>query len=459
MANVQTGTRIGPYRVDSVLPGRGGFAQVVCATRVMGNGQPYSVALKLARTDTDGGMDPESYGQALGNEVDTLRMLKHPGIVRIYPIPIDERRGAYRARAENLPGSPWYFVMEYLAGGTVEELVLREHALELPLAVEIAHQVAAALDYIHANGYYHLDIKTNNIVFRHPVTADRTPEAVLIDFGAAQKSLRRAEVEAGALMYLPPERVQVLVGHSPPETVINRAAADIYALGITLYRMLTGDLPFRGQRDHVTTAILSRAPTRPMQINRDLITLPDLDALIMQMLEKDPERRPGIKEVMARLDQAVPPPRSTGAHLLPAPPTPGRGWKRAALALAAFAVLEAGALGYAVTQQPGLIPGTGPAVSTATVEAPAPTTAPEAPTEAPVVAPTKKAPTKKAPATTRPPTATPVTPTRTPTKPVNANGPEPTLVPTFTAIPTKRPAATKPPVVTAAPQNTPGTQP
>ena len=144
-------------------------------------------------------------------------MLKHPGIVRLLPIQLDERRYSYMARADEAPGQPWYFVMEYLAGGTVEELLRQQHALDATLAVEIVHQVGVALDYIHTSGYAHLDLKTNNIVFRKPVVAGVAPEAVLIDFGAAQKAMRRAEVEAGALMYLPPERVRVLVGDSGPK--------------------------------------------------------------------------------------------------------------------------------------------------------------------------------------------------------------------------------------------------
>ena len=121
--------------------------------------------------------------------------------------------------------------------------------------MEIAYQVGVALDYLHGSGYAHLDIKTNNIALRRSLVPDTPPEAVLIDFGAAQKALRRAEVEAGALMYLPPERVAVLVGNRPPETVVNKPAADVYALGITLYRMLTGDFP------SAASATMSRQPS------------------------------------------------------------------------------------------------------------------------------------------------------------------------------------------------------
>ena len=455
MPDMQVGARIGPYRVEFVLPGsRGGFAQVVVARRVAGGSEHETVAVKIARTDSAAGVDAEAFARALGSEVETLRVLKHPGIVRLFPIQLDDVRYSYMARADNLPGRPWYYVMEYLAGGSVEDLIREQSALDPALAVEIAHQVGVALDYIHTSGYAHLDIKTNNIVFRRPLALGEPPEAVLIDFGAAQKALRRAEVEAGALMYLPPERVQVLVGNRAPETVVDKSAADVYALGITLYRLLTGDLPFRGKRDHVTTAILNDVPTHPMQINRNLVTLPELDALIMQMLEKDPERRPGIKEVLTRLDQVVAPPRFDGAAPVEVPkPAAGRGWKYAALILGAVAVLEGAAVASLWLGWPE---GPSRRVPIAT-DAPTQSPAPVLPTLTSIPVATLS-PGKN----TQPPKVTPSrspTPTRQPpTATLMPSGPGPTVVPTRTLAPT----ATKRPTVVPAsptPPSTPGSQP
>jgi len=455
MASLQPGARIGPYRVESVLPGnRGGFAQVVVARRVSSGSEHDTVAIKLARTDGVSGLEAESFARALGSEVETLRMLKHPGIVRIYPVQLDDRRYSYMVRAENLPGSPWYFVMEHLSGGTAEDLVRKQGALAPALAVEISHQVGVALDYIHTSGYAHLDIKTNNIALRRPLAPDKAPEAVLIDFGAAQKALRRAEVEAGALMYLPPERVQVLLGERAPETIVNKPAADVYALGITLYRMLTGELPFRGARDHVTTAILTRAPTHPMQINRGLVRLPDLDALIMQMLEKDPSRRPGIKEVLTRLDQAVAPPRFDGAGAVEkSRPGPGRGWKVAALALAALVMLEGAGLAYVGLGRTDFTPFATPT--------PVQDATPVLPTIEP--SPTPAPPATRTPARTVAPTRSPTrVPSRTPTR--SSDGIEPTIVPTYTRTPTRPPRPTAVPTkpvtpASPAPLQTPGSQP
>jgi len=450
MSDIAIGTRIGPYQVESVLPGhRGGFARVVLARRVSGGEKQELVAIKVARTDAASEADAEVYARALGNEVETLRVLKHPGIVRLYPIKLDERRYSYMARAERVPGKPWYYVMEYLAGGTVEDLIRREGFLDPALAVEIVHQVGVALDYIHTSGYAHLDVKTNNIAFRHPLTPGVAPQAVLIDFGAAQKALRRAEVEAGALMYLPPERVQVLTGNRSPETVVNKAAVDVYSLGVSLYRMLTGELPFHGKRDHVTTAILNEAPTHPMQLNRKLVDLPELDALIMEMLEKDPARRPSIKEVLNRLDQAVMPPRfdniSSGAEPQPQT-TAGKGWKYAVLALGLVAALEGVGLAYVATRQDGTPPTPIPASPTSALMATSlPAAAPVATaTPAPMQTKATQPPTRvQTPTFTRTATLTPVT-----------SDSEPTLIPTYTPIPT-RPRPTNTPV-TPAPSPTTG---
>jgi len=451
MPDVQVGARIGPYQVDAVLPGnKGGFAQVATAHRVTSAAHEV-VAIKVARTDAGTSGDPDAPARALGSEVEILRVLKHPGIVHIFPVQTDERRYAYMARAVNLPNRPWYFVMEYLAGGTVEDLIRQRGALNPTLAVEIAHQVGAALDYIHTSRYAHLDIKTNNIVFRRPLAHHLPPEAVLIDFGAAQKALRRAEVEAGALMYLPPERVEVLIGNRAPESVVDKAAADVYALGITLYRMLTGDLPFRGKRDHVTTAILTAAPTHPMQINRELVKLPDLDALIMHMLEKDPLRRPGIKDVLTRLDQVVTPPRFSEMADTPRVKTVSPGWKSAALALSALVLIEGAGLGILSTQVSNMRQRsslTSPSVESVVTEPPT-AVVPAVATQAPV--------NTLPPAS--PPTRTP-TVTAWPTATVAASEPEPTVMATYTP----RPTATPRPRPTAAPalptpQATQGTQP
>ncbi len=451
MPDVQVGSRIGPYQVDAVLPGnKGGFAQVATAHRVT-NDTHEVVAIKVARTDAGTPGDPDAAARALGNEVEILRVLKHPGIVHIFPVQTDERRYAYMARAVNLPNRPWYFVMEYLAGGTTEDLIRQRGALAPALAVEIAHQVGAALDYIHSSRYAHLDIKTNNIVFRRPLARNIPPEAVLIDFGAAQKSLRRAEVEAGALMYLPPERVEVLVGNRAPESVVDKAAADVYALGITLYRMLTGDLPFRGKRDHVTTAILTEAPTHPMQINRELVKLPDLDGLIMHMLEKDPLRRPSIKEVLTRLDQIVAPPRFSGVAEPSRESSISPGWKSAALALSALVLIEGAGLGVLGTQVSSLRQRSSPTLPLVEAVRTEPPTAvvPALATQAPV--------------NTLPPAAQPTrTPTVTawPTATVAASDPEPTVMATYTPRPTAtpRPRPTAIPAV-PTPQATQGTQP
>ncbi|PKO22313.1 MAG: hypothetical protein CVU38_10110 [Chloroflexi bacterium HGW-Chloroflexi-1] len=384
----------------------------------------------------------DTYTRALGSEVETLRVLKHPGIVRMYPIQVDERHFSYMTRAVNLPGSPWYFVMEHLSGGTLEELLHDSGPLTPALAVEIIHQVGVALDYVHVSGYAHLDIKTNNILFRYPLNHRERPEAVLIDFGAAQKALRRAEVDAGSLMYLSPERVEVLVGKRSPETLVNKAAADVYALGVTLYRTLTGDLPFSGRRAQLTTAILTELPTHPMQVNRQLTAFPDLDNLIMQMLEKDPTRRPGMKETLTRLDQIVPPPRVDGATREAAPPDRlSAGWKTAALALGAVALIEAAAGGvywFGLRPPPEPPP---PVVTPVQINAPpgaADTPVPAAPTKTPSKSPT------------RPPAIATAAPTVDPTPAPDTPGPpdkEPTLVPTRTPAPTRPPAPTTTPIV------------
>jgi serine/threonine-protein kinase len=236
------------------------------------------------------------YEEALQGEVEILRELHHPHIVRLYPL----EEGPRAVYSKRIPETgQWYFAMELLEGGSLEELLKRRSPLPIEVAVEIGYQVAMALEYLHARGVAHRDIKPNNILFRRPV--QEGIEAVLVDFGLAQRQRARG-LEAGTLLYMAPEQIeQEKGGTARPDP----RPADIYALGVVLYRMVTGRLPFEGRsREQLTSAIRKSMPTRPSLLRRE--TPAPLDDLIFEMLAKDPERRPSASLVARRLNEAVP---------------------------------------------------------------------------------------------------------------------------------------------------------
>jgi serine/threonine protein kinase len=431
MASLRTETHIGPYIVQQILPeGRGGYAQVVVARRASEHGLHEWAALKIAKCTGMAG-NPVSaadlaaiYEEALINEADTLWQLRHPGIVTIFPIPLDATHVYHRMRALDLDGQPWYFAMEYLSGGSLEQMIEHQAQLSPPLAVEIAHQVGAALDYVHARGFAHLDVKPTNILFRRPGDAKTAPEAVLVDFGTAQKFRRQVDVEGMTLAYSPPERVRIQKGELPPEAFTDKSAADVYSLGVVLYRMLTGRLPFSGSRSHLTTAILNATPTDIQTHAPALKRLSGLNELLLAMLEKQPGARPRMPAVLARLEQLVPSPRLSREPSVTPPPKRGSIWPGLAVSLFAAAALEAGSIYYLLNNP----------ISTPLV------TASPTPTQVIVASPTPLTPTRSAaPAPTvtplpaiRVPTATAVGKTLTVTP---AAEPTVTPVPTFTPTP------------------------
>jgi len=309
------GTKIGPFTVAESLPtGHGGMARVFLASvnnrETDGESLPERVALKIARAvsaDKPGASSEQAfYFEALNNEVETLKRLRHPNVVRLFPIPRGLPRNPYAARAAELDGNPWFCAMEFLGGGSLEERIEALGALPLNEGMEIAYQIGLAIDHIHAKGLAHLDLKPENVLFRYPVPKDVrniTPRPVLIDFGIAAK-MRMMAPPAGSLAFMPPERIRLLRGETAPEQVGDQAKVDVYGLGVILYRMLTGKLPYENlPRSELTSAILNTAPQPPRQLNPDIP--PKVEELMMAALEKEPLQRPPIEEVITRLDETM----------------------------------------------------------------------------------------------------------------------------------------------------------
>ena len=356
MVELKPGYRIGPYVISEFIPGgKGGMAYVYVAQRHLEGEVVQEVILKVMKAGVTDQQAQQFFSEAINNEVETLRRLHHPHIVHLYPISWGTKRNPYIARITTLPGQPWFYVMEYLRGGSIKKLIQSRGTVPVKTAVEITYQLSLALDFMHSKGISHLDIKPENVLLRYPLKREYPLEAVLIDFGIARR--QKVETIAGSLPFMPPERVKVLKGMSPPEKVGENEPVDIYGLGVTLFQMLTGKLPFSGRtKSSITTAILSQTPTAPSTYNHDVP--PQLDDVVWKMLSKDPGSRPSASEIPSMLDEAVAPPRFVfGSSQMPRTPreeethesvstgkiavTGGKGWKIASAALLLVAALEA----------------------------------------------------------------------------------------------------------------------
>lgn len=200
--------------------------------------------------------------------------LRHPDIVRVH--------------AAGEEAGHAYLVMELLSGRNLARYTQAAQLLPEPVVLEIGARVAGALAYAHAHGVIHRDIKPANVMLdltRHRVT--------LMDFGIA--TLADLEHQRGASVFGSPATMA-------PEQLIDApvdARADLYALGVVMFQMLTGRLPFQGRTvERLAEAIVHEPALRLGTLRPDLP--PSLGMLIDGLLEKSPARRPSNGDLVVR---------------------------------------------------------------------------------------------------------------------------------------------------------------
>jgi serine/threonine-protein kinase len=264
--------RIGRYEIAALL-GRGGMAEVY---RARDPQLGREVAVKLILPALAG---EEDFGRRFASEARAVAKLAHPNIVQIYDI----------GSAEAGP----YLVMEFVPGGTLKER-LKAAGGPLPYdeVARIARAIGLALDEAHARGVIHRDVKPANILFR----ADGAP--VLTDFGIARiantTQITASSALTGTPAYMAPEQV---TGHPVPQS-------DLYSLGVALFEMLTGRLPFTAETaTEMAVKHLQAEPPSPLTIRPSLP--PAIDGVLRMALAKDAARRYPTGETLAAAVEAA----------------------------------------------------------------------------------------------------------------------------------------------------------
>jgi len=273
MAELEPGTLVdGRYRVISRL-GSGGMADVFLAEdQQLGR----KVALKLLHRRF--AEDP-GFVERFRREAQAAAGLQHPNVVSVYD------RGSH--------DDTYYIVMEYLPGRTLKQVIREEAPLDPIRAIEITIQILKAARFAHRRGVIHRDLKPHNVMVE-----DDSDHIKVTDFGIARAGASDM-TETGSIMgtaqYLSPEQAQ---GHAVS------APSDLYSVGVVLYELLTGRVPFDAE-SAVTIALkhVSEAPVPPSRLNPNVP--PELEQIVLWTLNKNPADRPAdADQLIAALEHA-----------------------------------------------------------------------------------------------------------------------------------------------------------
>ncbi|MBV8729870.1 MAG: serine/threonine protein kinase [Acidobacteriia bacterium] len=253
------GDQIDDYRLDSLIA-RGGMASVYRATDLR-NGA--TVAIKIPHPEAE--CDPVSY-ERFQREEQLGRLMDHPGIVR-------EISEGKKSRV--------YMALEWVEGRLLREVMSKEGPLPPQRAVRIAVEICEALEHIHSHGVVHRDLKPENII------VDSRDRIKLIDFGiASRRGARRLTFGkfarlTGTADYIAPEQIKGKRGD---------ARTDIYAMGVLLFEMLTGTLPFEGENLLAVMNLRTHQDAPPVREANAAIS-PELEAIVGRALAREPEDR------------------------------------------------------------------------------------------------------------------------------------------------------------------------
>jgi serine/threonine-protein kinase len=288
---LEPGDTLDHYRIDATVA-RSGMSVLYKATNLIDGRQ---VAVKVPHPEMEA--DP-ILSERFRREQEIGQLLDHPGVVKTF-------NSEERSRV--------YMVIEWVEGRLLRAILNEDKKLPIERAIKIALGICDALDYMHKRGIVHRDLKPENVM------VDESDNIKLIDFGIAMKEDARRltfvnlSATLGTPDYISPEQVKGQRGDQ---------RSDIYALGIMLYEMLTGRVPFIGPNPlAVMNERVLNEPTAPRELNREIS--PQLEEILYRALERDPRHRYATAHEMAwdlqNQDQVGVEERSVGQA--------GRGWR------------------------------------------------------------------------------------------------------------------------------------
>ncbi|MFD5466021.1 serine/threonine-protein kinase [Kitasatospora sp. NPDC127059] len=276
----------GRYRLVRQL-GAGGFGRV---WRAHDETLGIDVAVKQLwlPPSTSDGERAERLARAEREARNAARLRDRPHVVAVHDVLVED-------------GMPW-MVMQLVSGGSLGDRLAADGPLPVERAAVVARALLTALAAAHAAGVVHRDVKPANVML-----AD-DGDVLLADFGIAvheaDSTLTATGAFVGSIEYIAPERARGVDG---------QAASDLFSLGVTLYQAVEGVSPFRRESATASlTAVLFDPPAPPRKAGR-------LAPLILALLAKEPDQRPGTAQALAMLDESVPDRPTALDHPLPAP--------------------------------------------------------------------------------------------------------------------------------------------